>query len=101
MDHPFAVGGASYFVTNAAVQILPGAGQSFRIVNLAAVGTPQTIAWGLTNAVTATTPTAGNPQTNTLVLLGGTERIVCIPTQNLFFIASAAAGFMVTQGDGV
>jgi hypothetical protein len=101
MDHPFAVGGSSYFVTNAAVQIPPGAGQSFRIVNLAAVGTPQTIAWGLTNAVTATAPIAGTPQANTLVLLGGTERVVCIPTQGLFFIASAATGFMVTQGDGL
>jgi hypothetical protein len=101
MDHPFSLGGPTYFVTNATVQIPSGVGQSFRIVNLAAVGTPQSIAWGLTNAVTVTAPTAGNPQTNTLVLLGGTERIVCIPTQNLFFIASAAAGFMVTQGDGL
>lgn len=101
MDHPFAVGGPTYFVTNAAVQIPPGTGQSFRIVNLAAVGIPQTIGWGLTNAVTATAPVAGTPQANTLVLLGGTERTFCIPTQNLFFIASAAAGFMVTQGDGL
>lgn len=101
MDHPFAAGGPTFLVTNVAVQIPPGAGQSFRIVNLAAVGTPQYLAWGLTNGVTVTAPVAGTPQPNTLGMLGGTERTITIPTQALFFIASAAAGFLVTQGDGV
>lgn len=101
MDHPFVAGGPTFFVTNAAVQIPPGVGASFRVVNLAAVGTPQYLAWGPTNAVTVTAPTAGNPQPNTLGMLGGTERVITIPNQGQFFIASAATGFLITQGDGV
>jgi hypothetical protein len=101
MDLPFAPGGPTYLVTNAAVQIQAGAGQQVRIVNLAAVGTPQYIAWGQTNAVTVTAPIAGTPQLNTLGLLGGTERVFTIPGANLFFIASAATGFLVTLGEGV
>lgn len=99
MDHPFAAGGPTFLVVNAAVQIPPGAGQSFRIVNLAAA--VQYIAWGLTNGVTVTAPTAGTPQPNTLGLAAGAERTITIPTPGLFFIASAATGFLVTQGDGV
>lgn len=72
MDHPFAAGAPTYLVGNAAVQIPLGAGQSYRIVNLAAVGTPQYLAWGPTNGVTVAAPTAGNPQANTLGMLGGT-----------------------------
>lgn len=104
MDAPFAPGGASYLVTNAAVQIPPGAGNSFRIVNLSAVGTPQYLAWGLTNGVTVTAPVAGTPQPNTLGFLGGTERTIRLPANvdgPFFWIASAATGFLVTQGDGI
>lgn len=101
MDLPFAPGGPSYLVTNAAVQIPSLAGQQVRIVNLSAVGTPQYIAWGTANTVTATAPTAGTPQINTLGLLGGTERVFTIPGSNWWFIASAATGFLVTLGEGV
>lgn len=100
MDHPFALGGPTYLVVASAVQIPAAAGQSVRIVSLAAVGTLQHIAWGLTNSVTATAPVAGTPQLNTLPILGGTERVITVPTQNLFWIASSATGFEVTLGDG-
>jgi hypothetical protein len=103
MDHPFAPGGPTYLVTNVAVQILPGAGQSFKVVNLAAA--LQYLAWGLTNAVTVTAPIAGTPQPNTIGIPSagaglGADRIITIPTQGLWFIASSATGFLVTQGDG-
>lgn len=104
MDAPFAPGGQSYLVSNTAVQIPMGAGQSFRIVNLSAVGTPQYLAWGTTNAVAVTAPVAGTPQPNTIGLLGGTERTIRLPAAAqgpYYWVASAATGFLVTQGDGV
>jgi len=100
MDLPFAPGGPSFLVVNAAVQIPAAAGQQVRIVNLSAVGTPQYIAWGQTNGVTVTAPTAGSPQANTLGMLGGTERTFTIPGANWFWIASSATGFLVTLGEG-
>lgn len=104
MDAPFAPGGSSYLVTNAAVQIPLGAGNSFRIVNLSAVGTPQYLAWGQSNSVTVTAPIAGTPQANTLGFLGGTERTIRLPANfngPFFWIASSATGFLVTPGDGL
>lgn len=102
MDLPFAPGGPTYLVTNAAaVQIAAGAGQQVRVVNLSAVGTPQYFAWGLTNSVTAAAPSAGNFVANTLGMLGGTERVFTIPGANLFFAASASTGFLITVGEGV
>lgn len=103
MDLPFAPGGPSYLVTNAAaVQIPAGAGQQVRVVNLSAVGTPQYLSWGLTSGVTApTAPAAGVAQLNTLGMLGGTERIFTIPGANWYFAASASTGFLITLGEGV
>lgn len=99
MDHPFAPGGPTFLIGTVATQIPPGAGQSFRFVNLLA--TVQHIAWGLTNVVTVTAPVAGTPQANTLAVGPNAERTVTIPTPGLFFIATTAAAFEVTQGDGV
>ena len=101
MDHPFSQGGPSCLVVNAAQQVNSGAGQSYRIVNLSAVGTPQYLAWGLSNSVTVTAPTSTTPQPNTLGMLGGTERTITIPGGPWFFIASSATGFLITPGDGV
>jgi hypothetical protein len=104
MDAPFAPGGPSYLVTNVAVNIPNGAGNSFRIVNLTAVGTPQYLSWGLASSVAVTAPIAGTPQANTLGFLGGTERTIRLPANTdgpFWWIASSATGFLVTAGDGV
>lgn len=105
MDAPFAPGGLTYLVSTTATLIPISAGQSFRIVNLSAVGTPQYLAWGPASGITVTTPTAGSPApVNTLGMLGGTERTIRVPVTvqgPLYWIASAAAGFLITQGDGI
>lgn len=99
MDHPFAAGGPTYLIGVTATQILPVAGQSYRIVNLLA--TVHYIAWGPTNAVTVAAPTAGNPQANTLALGPNAERTITMPNPGSFWIADIAAAFAVTPGDGV
>lgn len=101
MDHPFALGGATYLVANTAVQIPAAAGQSVRIVSLAAAGTLQHLSWGLTSSVTTTAPIAGTPQFNTVGILGATERTITVPTPALYWIASASTGFEITIGDGL
>lgn len=99
MDHPFAPGAPTYLVANTAVQLLPGAGQAFRLLNLSTA--IQHIAWGPTSSVTVTAPTGGSPQTNTLGIPPSAERTITVPNQGLYWIASSSTGFEVTQGDGV
>lgn len=102
VDTTFAPRGQTFLIGTGAAQVVtPGNSMSgavsFRIHNVNAA--KQTIGWA-TNAASAvaTAPAAGAPQTVMTIEIGGT--IYLELPYNTFFIASAAASFEVTPGNG-
>jgi hypothetical protein len=97
-------GQLTYLVGTSAVQVpTPISGgvpvTSYRIRNL--LSTTQYIAWGATNAVTVTVPTAGTPQANTIGMIGPSVEVFGNLPASAWFIANAVGAFEVTPGDGM
>jgi hypothetical protein len=104
MDKPFTPTGPTFFVTSTALFIPPQyVGNTLRVVNLAAAGTPQGFAYAAGNVpgLTYTAPAAGAP-TYTLQLEGAASEKFSglLFAQGVTLIASSATGFEVTPGDG-
>lgn len=100
-DSAFSPGGPTVLVGATAVQI-PLAGsinnvQSYRVRCLVAAY----LTWGPSTVTAAGAPTAGVPSANTIGMAAGAVEKLSLPDGNTWFIASAAAAFEVTPGEGI
>lgn len=88
---------ATVLVGATAVQVSGSTG-SYRVRNLTA--TVQYFCWGNSSVVAPVIPVAGTPSPNTIGMLPNTVEIFTIGA-NVWFIASAAAAFEFTPGEGL
>lgn len=80
-----------------AVQV-PGSTGTYRVRNLSA--SVQYFSWGNSSVSAPTIPVAGTPSANTIGMLPNSVEIFSIGA-NVWFIASAAAAFEFTPGEGL